>query len=78
MALVFRDDRRPRPPHRPGYRVHEYEEDASWCTPGAYWRGGSDCYYVRVRCYVPCALRDENLPDWIENHADDEPSIWID
>lgn len=64
------------PPHRPGFRVEEWEDETSMYDPQGYYCPGSDCYYRRCRCYVPIRLKPENLYDWLDRN--EGKVVWID
>ena len=65
-----------KPPRKPGYRVAEWEEETSQFDPRGYWCYGSECYRCLCRCYVPIALSDAKIGDWIDAHEGDV--VWID
>lgn len=57
-------------PHKPGYRVHEWEDETSMFDPRGRWEYGSECFYATYRCYVPARLKDENFDAWLDRNAD--------
>lgn len=61
---------------RPGYRVHEWDEESSWFDSRAHWTGS---YYAHTcRMWIPDLLTDdEDIEHYIEVHSDD-PEAWAD
>lgn len=64
------------PDPRPGYRVHEWVDETSIFDPNGSWSFGSECNEVFYRIYVPIRLKQENVSEWIDRHAD-RSDFWI-
>lgn len=66
-----------KPPHKPGYRVEEWEDETSMYDPrGRRCPGpGSDYYVATYRCYVPIRLKSENVESWLDKNY--ENVVWI-
>lgn len=59
-----------------GYKKFIFEDETSMFDPKGRWVGGSEYYSRTYTVMIPVRLKDENIDNWIANHAEED--IWID
>jgi hypothetical protein len=57
-------------------RVVEWEEEASFYSPGARWIYGGEYWAVPMKAIVPIWIKRVNEDEYIENHVDED--IYVD
>lgn len=56
---------------KPGYHIVELEEECSQLTDGAHCRAGSDYFHFHYKIWLPIALKQGNIDEWLYQHEDE-------